>query len=135
LGVNWNLGARSALSFNYAHEVTPSDEVNANAQTSDRFTANFNYAITPRISSHLEGIFTKADISQSFINTSNSNANNSNSVAYDENQYAVDTGFTFHYNNYLDFDAGVTISGVNGGSLYNDDYSRDQTYLGVRGTY
>jgi len=127
LSLSWTLGMRSALSFDYAHEVTPSDQIGANGQTSDRFSGNFRYDITPSLSTHLQGTYTNATISQQLAVAGISSS-------YNEGEYALDTGFTYHYNRYLDFDWGITLSGVtmetNGG-----DYSREEASLGVRGTY
>jgi len=128
LTVNWTLGERSELSFDYAHEITPTDQVGANGQTSDRMDAGFRYDITANLSSHLQGIFTSADISSSLSTTGNS-------ASYTQNSYALDTGLTYHYNNYLDFDCGITLSGVSSSQDASADYTRDQAYLGIRGTY
>jgi len=127
LTYNWSLGARSNLEFDYAHEITPSDQVGANGQTSDRFSSTFRYDITSRISSHLSGVFTAATVSNGL---SNSNSLNN----YQENDYYVDTGLTYHYDNYLDFDLGTTFSGIFS-DISNNDYTRDEEYVGVRGTY
>jgi len=141
LSINWTLGARSSLSFDYAHEVTPTDEVGASGQTSDRFSANFGYDITSSLSAHLQGIFTNAVISQSLETSASTSQTASSSNQYD---YALDTGLTYHYDRYLDFDCGVTLSGVsseNNSSENNssengvNDYTRDEAYVGVRGTY
>jgi hypothetical protein len=131
LTINWTLGKRSALVFNYAHEVTPSDQVDANGQISDRFSSSFRYDITPSLSAHLQGIFTYADVSQQLL-ISNTG------TGYTESIYELDTGLTYHYNSYLDFDSGITLSGVSGVSSdisSTNDYSRNQVYVGVRGTY
>lgn len=127
LSVNWTLGARSLLSFNYAHEVTPTDQVQANGEISDRFTANFRYDITSSLSAHLQGILTQLDVQQGFINAGGL-------TSYTETDYALDTGLTYHYNSYLDFDCGITVSGVSSDLGFNE-YSRDEAYVGVRGTY
>jgi hypothetical protein len=127
LTVNWTLGKRSALTFDYSHEVTPTDQIGANGQIADRFNANFRYDITSSLSSHLQLVFTNADITQQLLI---SGAGNS----YTESTYALDTGLTYHYNNYLDLDSGITLSGVSSG-ISTNDYTRDQVYVGVRGTY
>lgn len=127
LAINWTLGKRSALTFNYSHEVTPTDQIGANGQIADRFTANFRYDITSSLSSHLQGIFTNADITQELLI---SGAGSS----YTEASYELDAGLSYHYNNYLDLDSGVILSGVSSDISVND-YSRDQVYVGVRGTY
>ncbi len=131
LSFSWSLGARSTLSFDYAHEVTPTDQVNANEQTSDRISANFSYQITPRLSAHLQGIYTKADTSESLINQPGATANNN----YTENDYALDTGLNYQFDKYIGVDGGVTLSGVSSNSTFNNNYSRDETYVGIRGTY
>jgi len=126
--MTWKLGARSSLDFDYAHEVTPTDQIGANGQNSDRFTANFSYEITPRVSTHLQGTFTIADISSGL------SVGGSSATSYSEDDYGIDSGVTFQYNNYLNFDGGVTITGVSSDNSLNA-YNRDQVYLGVRGTY
>jgi hypothetical protein len=124
---DWSLGARSELTFSYAHEVTPTDQIGASGQTSDRFTALFRYDITSSISAHLQGTFTRSDISQSLITSAALSS-------YSENDYALDTGLTYHYNSYLSFETGILLSGVSS-ELDVRNYSRDEAYVGVRGTY
>jgi len=127
LSLGWTLGARSSLSFSYAHEVTPSDQIGANGQTSDRLSANLRYDITTSLSSHLQGIFTNANISQQLATAGGSSG-------YSEYDYALDTGLTYHYNTFLDLDFGITLSGVTS-DISALSYTRDETYVGVRGTY
>jgi hypothetical protein len=129
LTVAWTLGARSTLSFNYAHEVTPSDEVGADGQLSDRFSASFAYQVTPRLSSHLTGVFTSSTISNGLSTSQQSSLNN-----YQEDVYEVDAGLTYQYNSYLGLDFGAILSGVSS-NISNNNYSRDETYVGIRGTY
>jgi hypothetical protein len=128
LTVNWTLGAKSRLAFNYAHEITPSDEFQTSAQESDQFSANFSYDLTPRLTTAVEGLFTASTVSSSLI-TSGSGIS-----GYSENDYALDMGLTFHYNSYLDLDGGVSVSGVTSDLAFRK-YNRDQVYIGVRGTY
>jgi hypothetical protein len=127
LTVSWTLGARSSLSFNYAHEVTPSDQIGANGQISDRLSAGFSYQITPSITAHLDGIFTASDVSGGLAATGSASG-------YQENVYQLDTGFVYQYTSYLSFDTGIIISGVNS-NIDNNNYTRDEAYVGVRGTY
>jgi hypothetical protein len=127
LTLNWNLGARSALAFDYAHEITPSDQIGANGQTSDRFNATFTYAITPRLSAHLTGVYTSAT-------TSGGLAISGQLSSYSEQDYEVDTGLTYQSDKYVSFDTGITLSGVDS-DLSNNSYTRDEAYVGVRGTY
>ena len=127
LSIAWNLGAKSVLSFDYAHEITPTEQAQANGQSSDRVSANFSYSITPSLSTHLQGIYTLAEFSSSLSASSSISG-------YTETSYALDTGITYHYNNFLDFDADLTTIGVSSG-IPNSDYTRDQVSIGVRGTY
>src|SRR6202050_846223 len=92
LSADWILGKRSGLSFNYSHEVTPSDQVGANGQTSDRVTGNFRYDILTNLSTHLQLIFTEAEYTNLLTKTSNLNSN------YNETDYGVDTGVAYLYN-------------------------------------
>jgi hypothetical protein len=127
LSVNWQLGMRSNLSFNYSHQVTPSDQVGANGATSDQFSSNFRYDITSSLSSHLQGIFTSATTSQQLATSAAANPG-------DEDTYSIDTGLTYHYNSYLSFDLGFILSGVIS-EVSTSDYTRQELYFGVRGTY
>jgi hypothetical protein len=127
LSFDWTLGARSELTFNYAHEVTPTDQIGASGQTSDRLSANFRYDITSSLSAHLQGILTISNVSQSLITSTALSS-------YNENDYALDTGLTYHYNSYLSFESGILLSGVSS-ELNPRSYSRDEVYVGVRGTY
>jgi hypothetical protein len=127
LSVNWGLGAHSSLSFSYAHEVTPAEQGFSSGQTSDRFSGGFNYNITSSLSASLQGIFTYGVVGQQ--------AQNSGQASYNQNNYEIDPGLTYHYNNYLDFNAGFVFSGVTGDSNVVSTYERNQAFLGVRGTY
>jgi hypothetical protein len=124
--LNWTLGERSSLGFTYAHQITPSTQVGANGQESDRFNANFRYSITPRLTANLNGVFTYATYSNSLANSATS--------GYQESSYEVDTSLSYQYTSNLSFDAGLTASGVSSNSS-NNNYGRDEAYVGVRGTY
>ena len=128
--VNWQLGERSRLIGSYEHTVTPTDVQYAEGEESDRFSANFLYNVTPDITTHLEGVYTHADYSSQFVN----NAGALGTSSFSENVAAFDTGVTYHYNQYLDFEAGYIFTIVDSQLQYRD-YTRNQIYVGVRGTY
>jgi hypothetical protein len=129
LTFTWTLGARSTFTFGYSHEITPSDQIGANGQTSDRLSANFTYAITPRLSCYLQGVAT-------FGTVSNGLTVQGAPTQFEEDTREVDVGFNYNYNSYLSLDAGVTVSGVDfGGSENGNSYTRDQFHIGIRGTY
>jgi hypothetical protein len=47
---------------------------------------------------------------------------------------SFDTGVTYHYNQYLDLEGGYIFSDVS--SQFNfENYTDNQIYLGIRGTY
>lgn len=127
--INWQLGERSRLIGSYVHTVTPTDIFYAEGQESDRFTANFLYNITPNITTHFEGIYSHNDITDELLTLSGP----SNS-GFTEDVLSFDTGVTYHYNQYLDFEAGYTFANVNSGNIF-EEYTRNQVYVGVRGTY
>jgi len=127
LGINWQLGARSALNFNYSHEIVPTDVTTAEGQVADRFGTTFTYDILPSLSAHLEGTLTHGVYTSSLI------APNTIS-GFTENDFAIDAGLTYHVNSHFDVNLGNIYSGVNSGLSFRD-YNRDQVYLGVRGTY
>ena len=127
LSLSWQLGKRSSLSFSYAHEVAPTDQAGANAETVDRLSAGLNYDISTFLTANLQGIYTNEEIPGSFVL-------NGQTVSPNEQVYEVDAGLTYHYNSYLDFNGGVTVSGVESEITFNK-YERNQLYLGIRGTY
>jgi len=123
--VNWQLGERSRLIFSYAHTITPSDVLNSQGQQSDRFSTNFIYNITENITVNLDGVYTYADYTSDLL---------SSGPSFTENVLGVDTGLTYHYNQYLDFEGGYTLSDVSSQES-GRNYTRNQVYVGVRGTY
>jgi len=127
MAVNWRMGALSTLDFNYAHNVVPTDVLNATGQEADRLTLRFSYDITPSITVHLQGILTHAEYTQSLIQA--------NTLPdFSENDYGLDTGVSYHFNSHFDFEGGYLFSAIS--SQDNSrDYSRNQVYLGIRGTY
>ena len=130
--ISWNLGARSSLTFDYSHEVTPSDQVGADGQDSDRLSSGFSYQITPRLTAHLNGILTLSTVTQDLATNNDGTAASAN--GYDENVYYIDTGFAYQYTSNVGFDLGTTFSGVDSNNS-NNNYTRDEVYVGVRGTY
>lgn len=127
LTMGWQIGSRSSLTANYSHDVVPTDVFVSSGQVADRFSTTFRYDITPSLSAHLEGIVTRGDYSQSLITPGTI-------PAFTEYDYALDTGVSYRYNNYLNFEAGYLFSGVSS-DLNFRDYTRNQYYIGIRGTY
>ncbi len=124
--LNWRLGARSSLSFNYAHEVAPTDVYISDGQIADRFTTTFRYDLMTNLSTHVAGIFTYGNYGDNLLLPGNQ--------AFTEEDYAIDVGFNYTLNRYVSFDIGYIFSGVSSGENFRD-YSRNQVYIGVRGTY
>ena len=135
---NWQLGERSRLIFSYQHSIQPTDVVGAQASESDRFTANFLYNFTQDITTHLEATVSHNEFDSQLTQDGNNGGagfgNNGLPSNYDENVSAFDTGVTYHYNQYLDFELGYIFSIVDS-PVQNRDYTRNQIYVGVRGTY
>ena len=125
--VNWQLGARSSLKFDYTHSVVPTDLVSAEGQVADRFDTTFTYNISPKLNVHLDGIFTYGQYTQDL--TAPGTTPN-----FNEDDFGLDTGVVYHLNNLIDLSAGYLLSGVSS-QLSIRDYTRDQIYVGVRGTY
>jgi hypothetical protein len=125
--LNWQLGAKSYLNFNYSHSIVPSDVVQSQGQVADRFGSTFRYDILPSLSAHLEGTLTHGVYTNELI------APNTIS-GFSENDFAIDVGLTYHINSHFDVNIGNIYSGVSSGLSFRD-YNRDQVYLGVRGTY
>ena len=130
LNANWQLGERSRLIFAYQHSVSPTDITTAQATESDRLTANFLYNFTQNITTHLEGTYSHNTYESQFIDEQGAG----NTGEYAESVSAFDTGVTYHYNQYLDFELGYIFSVVTSPSQFRD-YTRNQIYVGVRGTY
>jgi hypothetical protein len=127
VSATWQIGERSSLSGDYSHEVTPTDQIGANGQQSDRVSANFSYAITPQLSSHLQVIYTYNEISGALINSSSLQS-------YDETDYAADAGISYNFVKYFSLTFDIYESGVSS-QISDRDYSRDQFTVGIRGTY
>ena len=125
--INWQLGEKSRLIASYVHSVTPTDVIFAQGQESDRFTANFLYNITENITTHFEGIYTHNEFTDLLLQGSGSGN-------FSEDVIGIDTGVTYHYNHYLDFEAGYIFSDVSSPDAFRD-YTRNEIYVGVRGTY
>ena len=127
LTANWKLGQRSSLTFNYTHSVLPTDVVFASGQVGDRFLLRFNYDVTPDITTFLGAIYTHGDYTSDLITP--------NTLApFTEDDLGINAGASYHVNRFLDFDAGYTFTNVSS-ELNFRDYTRNQFYVGVRGTY
>jgi hypothetical protein len=127
LSLSWQLGARSSYSFNYSHEVVPSDVVQSQGQEADRIGTIFRYDIIPSLTAHLEGTYTHG-VYTSWLLSPNTIS------GFSENDFAIDAGLAYHVNNHFDVSLGNIYSGVSSGLSFRD-YNRNQVYLGVRGTY
>jgi hypothetical protein len=125
--VAWQLGARSSLNFNYTHSVVPTDVTTAEGQIADRFDTTFTYNITPKLNAHLDGIFTHGEYTTDFTAPGTT-------PDFSENDFGLDTGLVYHLNNVVDLSVGYLFSGVSSEESFRN-YTRDQIYLGVRGTY
>ena len=124
----WKLGARSSLNFNYTHSVVPTDVVSAEGQIADRFDTTFSYDITPKLNAHLDGILTHGEYTQYLAAPGATNPN------FSEDDTGLDTGLVYHLNTLVDLSLGYEFDGVF--SQQNArDYTRDQIYVGIRGTY
>ena len=128
--LGWQLGARSSLSFNYSHDVVPTDVSVAEGQIADRFSTTLKYDITPDITVHLEGIFTHGEYTESLITPGTI-------PSFSENDYAIDTGAAYHPQQPLLMSKRVIFSAASprAGLAGFRDYARNQVYLGIRGTY
>ncbi len=127
LTLDWQLGKRSKLTFSYTHDIVPTDEVDAVGQEADRFSIRFAYDITPRITVHLEGIETYSDYTSELIEPGTV-------PEFHESDVGVDFGFEYHLNSNFGFEAGYLLSDVSS-ELGERDYTRNQIYVGIRGTY
>ena len=126
LSFSWAPGPRTSISFSYSHSVTPTDEIDANGQVSDRFSANGRYDITPKLTVTVQGILTSLTVTQGLIN--------SGIGSYGEIDYGLGCTLYYHLNGHIDFDAGVNLSGVSS-QVQDLDYTRDEYSIGIRGTY
>jgi len=127
--VNWQLGERSRLIGSYVHTVTPSDFAGADSQTSDRVSGNFLYNFTQDITTHFTGTFNRGNYTQNQLEPSGGAVS-----GFSEDVVAFDTGVTYHYNQYVDFEVGYTFSTVDS-EEQSRNYTRNQVYVGARGTY
>jgi hypothetical protein len=127
LSISWQLGARSSFSFNYSHSIVPTDVTQSMGQVADRFGSLFRYDIIPDLTFHLQGTFTHGVYTPALISP--------NTISgFSENDFAFDIGLSYHINSHFDVNIGDIYSGVSSGLGFRD-YTRNQVYLGVRGTY
>jgi Putative beta-barrel porin 2 len=126
LSLTWTTGTRSSVSFSYSHSVTPTDEIDAEGQVSDRFSASGRYDITPKLTATVQGILTNAVITEDLFNSGTSN--------FSEIDYGLGVTLYYHLNGHIDLDAGLNLSGVSS-PVEDLDYSRDTYTIGIRGTY
>jgi hypothetical protein len=126
VNLDWHLGKRSELSFNYTHNVVPTDVFNAIGQEADRFSVRFSYDLTARINVHAEGIETHADYTSELLED--------NVPSFTEDDIGLDLGVTYHMTPIFSLEGGYFLSDIS--SQESDrDYTRNQVYVGIRGTY
>jgi hypothetical protein len=124
---DWKLGKRSNLNFSYLHDVVPTDVTNAVGQEADRFSLRFNYDITARLTAHIEGIETYSNYNSSLIIDGTGSD-------FTENDLGIDLGAEYHLTENFGLEAGYLLSDISSGEGFRD-YTRNQVYVGVRGTY
>ena len=123
--LNWTLGKRSKLSLNYVHTVEPTDVVTAIGEEADRFSASFSYDITTRINVHLTTTYTHADYTEVLLQSGGS---------FTEDNIGLDAGLEYRINANFSIDGGYFLSDISS-QQSGRDYTRNQVYVGVRGTY
>lgn len=123
--LDWRLGKRSDLTLNYVHTIEPTDVFDAVGQESDRFTVQFRYDITARITAHLSSTFTYADYTSQVLQSGNS---------FTEQDLGLDAGLDYRINANFSIEGGYDL-GVISSDESERDYTRNRVYLGVRGTY
>ena len=124
--LNWVLGKRSNLSLSYLHNVVPSDVFDAVGQQADRVIINFSYDITHRITVHLASTYTHSTYTQELLQ--------GGIPGFQEDDLIIDTGLSYQINTNFSIEGGYVLSDIS--SQENQrDYTRNQVYIGVRGTY
>ena len=126
VSVDWHLGKRSELTFTYLHNVVPTDVFNAVGQDADRFSVRFSYDITARLSAYFDSTLTHSEYTSSLLQD--------NVPGFSEDDLGLDLGLTYHINANFSIEGGYLLSDI---SSQEDvrDYTRNQVYIGVRGTY
>ena len=122
---SWQLGKRSNLTLDYLHNVVPTDVVTAVGQEADRFSARFSYDFTARLTGHLAATYTHSDYTSDLLLAGSS---------FEEDDLGLDTGLEYRVTSNFSFEGGYSLSNISSGEEYRD-YTRNQVYLGVRGTY
>jgi hypothetical protein len=124
--VDWRLGKRSDFTFSYLHNVVPSDVFDSIGQEADRFTLRFNYDLTAHLTAHLATTFTYRDYSSDELEDG--------VPSFTEEDLGVDAGLVYRVTSNFSVEAGYLLSDISSQEDYRD-YTRNQVYLGVRGTY
>jgi hypothetical protein len=124
--VEWRLGKRSDVNFSYLHNVVPTDVFDSVGQEADRFTLRVNYDITARLTAHLAGTYTHSDYTSDLLQDG--------TPSFTEEDIGVDAGAEYRVNDNFSFEAGYLLSDISSQEDFRD-YTRNQVYLGIRGTY
>jgi hypothetical protein len=126
LTLGWALGKRSSLEFSYVHDVVPSDVSTSVGQEADRFSIRFNYLLATDISLHLAGIETHSNYTSTLLENG--------TPSFSEDDIGVDLGGEYRVSPHFSLEAGYFLSDISSQESFRD-YTRNQIYLGVRGTY
>ncbi|MCE0499639.1 MAG: outer membrane beta-barrel protein [Methylacidiphilales bacterium] len=125
--LDWQLGHRSHLEVGYSYSVVPTDVTTASGQVASRVYANFNYDISRSLSAHLNLAENYGDYATGFVQSNTTGT-------FTEWDSALDVGLTYHISNHFDANIGYTFSDVSSQLSYRD-YTRNQYYFGIRGSY
>ncbi len=125
--INWQIGARSSLAFDYTHTATQTDINFYSAAISDSFSLTGRYQFTPKISGRIQGSYSQ--------NTDLANAGVTNDLGdYHEDVLGIDVGVGYDLTRYLNLNLAYTFADI---TSDNDalSYTRNQISLGLTATY
>jgi hypothetical protein len=127
LSIAWQLGRRSNLQFGYSYSVVPTDVTTASGQVASRIYTNFAYDISRSWSSHLNLAVTDGDYTNDLVQANTTGT-------FTEWDTALEAGLTYHISDHFDTNMGYIFSDVSS-ELSFRDYTRNQFYLGITGSY
>jgi Putative beta-barrel porin 2 len=121
LTVSYKTSSKTNISFDYSHDISPTDQAGADAETVDRVSASGAYNVTKDFKASAQAILNHLSVSAP-------------ELSYTENDYGIAVYLSYQLNSHYDLTGAVSYTGV-ASELEGRNYARDTVSIGIRGTY